>query len=147
MTTLTSIAWTVFGIAALSLSIWTKAEVRLVYNPSESAPRGWYRINPPTDLRVGDYVIARLPRDTASFAAERGYLPPHVPVLKQIVAAVGQRVCIRGGTVLIDNAAVATTLSLDGKRRPLSAWSHCRKLESGELFLLNERAPSSIDSR
>jgi type IV secretory pathway protease TraF len=48
---------------------------------------------------------------------------------------------------LIDEAAVTTTLTLDGKRRPLTAWSHCRRLEAGELFLLNSSTPSSFDSR
>jgi type IV secretory pathway protease TraF len=54
---------------------------------------------------------------------------------------------VRDGTVLIDGAAIATTLTLDGKRRRLTAWSHCRKLETGELFLLNTSTPSSFDSR
>jgi conjugative transfer signal peptidase TraF len=135
------------GVLAITGSALVKPHIRLVYNPTDSAPPGWYVVHPATQLEVGDYVIAQLPRDIAAFAAKRDYLPRHVPVLKQIAAKVGQRVCVRGGAVLIDEAAVATTLTLDGKRRPLTAWPHCRRLESGELFLLNSSTPSSFDSR
>ena len=124
-----------FGVLAVAVSAWVKPDIRLVYNPTQSAPRGWYVVHPAAQLAVGDYVIAQLPRDIAAFAAKRRYLPRHVPVLKRIAATTGQRVCVRDGTVLIDGAAVATTLAIDGKRRSLSAWSHCRKLELGELFL------------
>ena len=136
-----------FGVLAITVSALVKPDLRLVYNPTESAPPGWYVVHPAAQLEVGDYVIAQLPGDIASFAAKRDYLPHHVPVLKRIAATAGQRVCVRDGAVLIDGASLATTLTLDGKRRPLTAWSHCRKLETGELFLLNASAPSSFDSR
>ena len=135
------------GVLAIAVSALVKPDIRFVYNPTESAPPGWYVVHPAAQLEVGDYVIAQLPHDIAVFAAKRDYLPRHVPVLKRIAATAGQRVCVRDGTVLIDGAAVATTLTLDGKRRSLSSWSHCRRLEIGELFLLNARAPSSFDSR
>ena len=135
------------GVLAIAVSALVKPDIRLVYNPSKSAPPGWYVVHPAAQLEVGDYVVAQLPRDIAAFAAKRDYLPRHVPVLKRIAATAGQRVCVRSGTVLIDGVAVATTLTLDGKRRSLSAWSHCRRLEIGELFLLNASAPSSFDSR
>jgi conjugative transfer signal peptidase TraF len=135
------------GVLAITASAFVKPDTRLVYNPTESAPPGWYVVHSGTQLGVGDYVVARLPRDIAAFAAKRNYLPRDVPVLKRIAATAGQRVCVRDGTVLIDGAAIATTLTLDGKRRRLTAWSHCRKLETGELFLLNTSTPSSFDSR
>jgi conjugative transfer signal peptidase TraF len=136
-----------FGVLGITVSALVKPDIRLIYNPTESAPRGWYLIHPAAQLEIGDYVIAQLPHHIAAFAAKREYLPRHVPVLKRIAATAGQRVCVRDGTVLIDGAAVATTLARDGKRRPLTAWPHCRKLETGELFLLNASAPSSFDSR
>jgi conjugative transfer signal peptidase TraF len=147
MSTFAALLGTALGVLVITVSTLVKPEIRLVYNPSESAPRGWYAVHCATRLEVGDYVIAQLPRDIAAFAAKRDYLPSHVPVLKQIAAKAGQRVCVHDGTVLIDEAAVATTLTLDGQRRPLTAWSHCRKLEYGELFLLNARNDSSFDSR
>ena len=147
MRTVAAILGCALGVLAITVSAWVKPDIRLVYNPTESAPPGWYVVHPETQVAVGDYVIAQLPRDIAVFAAKRDYLPHHVPVLKRIAATAGQRVCVRDGTVLINGAAVATTLTRDGKRRRLIGWPHCRKLETGELFLLNASAPSSFDSR
>ena len=135
------------GLSMISLSLASKSEPRLVYNPSESAPRGWYVIHPVSDLRIGDYVIVRLPRHVAIFAAERRYLPLGVPVLKRIAATQGHRVCVMDERVLIDGLPVARTRSFDGQHRPLIAWSHCRELLDGELFLLNVNSASSFDSR
>jgi conjugative transfer signal peptidase TraF len=135
------------GLAMIGLSSAIGSEPKLVYNPSESAPRGWYLIHPASRVGIGDYVIVRLPRDVALFAAKRRYLPLGVPVLKRIAAMEGQRVCVAHGQVLIDGLAVAATRSFDGQDRPLTPWSHCRQLLAGELFLLNMDSAASFDSR
>ena len=135
------------GLAMIGLTSSAKSEPRFVYNPSESAPRGWYMVHPASDLRIGDYVIVKLPQDIAIYAAKRRYLPLGVPVLKQIVATQGHQVCVADGRVLIDGLAVGGTRSVDGQQRPLLAWSHCRKLLAGELFLLNVESAASFDSR
>jgi conjugative transfer signal peptidase TraF len=137
----------VLGLAALVAAAYLKPDLRLVYNPSDSAPRGWYIVSPVTDFRAGDYVVTRLPNDTATLAASRGYLPRSVPILKQIAAVSGQRVCIRRAVVYIDSIAVAQTLSSDSDHRPLIAWEHCRTLIKDELFLLNPHHEASFDSR
>jgi conjugative transfer signal peptidase TraF len=134
-------------VSALVWAAWAKPAVRIVYNASDSAPRGLYIVSPAADLQVGDYVVARLPEATANFAATRDYLPRFVPVLKQIAALPGQQVCIRNGSVYVDGTAVARTLNEDGKRRPLSPWKACRPLVDGEIFLLNSGNPASFDSR
>lgn len=135
------------AIAALLASTVVRPAVRLVYNASDSAPRGIYFVEQAIELRVGDYVIARLPETSAALAAERGYLPRSVPVLKQIAAIAGQGVCVRDGVVNIDGSAVARALDLDGQRRELHAWNGCRVLQSQEVFVLNLRSPASFDSR
>ena len=138
---------TVIGVAVTALSAWTKPGVRLVYNASDSAPRGVYLVGEASHLRVGDYVVARLPDASAMLAAERGYLPRSVPVLKQIAAVTGQEVCIRDGAVYVDSRAVARTLEKDGQHRDLRSWQHCRTLLPRELFLLNPDSSASFDSR
>ena len=135
------------GIAAVFAAAFLKPTVRIVYNPSDSAPRGWYLMRPASGLSVGEYVVARLPSDTAAFAAVRGYLPRSVPILKQIAALNGQHVCIRDGVVYVGGTAMARTLDHDGKGRPLTAWRHCQVLGIDEVFLLNTTNPGSFDSR
>ena len=124
--------------------------VLLVYNPSDSVPRGWYRIGrmeSAASLHVGSIVLARLPADVAAFAAQRGYLPSGVPILKRVGALASQSVCVRDQRVRIDGAVVATVRAHDGAHRPLQAWAQCRPLAVGELFLLSDTNPASFDSR
>jgi conjugative transfer signal peptidase TraF len=135
------------GIAALAWPSVHTPVARLIYNPSDSVPPGWYRIGPPESLRVGSIVLARLPADAAALAAQRGYLPEHIPLLKRIGAMSPQQVCIEKHIVRIDGVPVAGVHTTDGRGRPLSAWQQCRRLHDGELFLLSASNPASFDSR
>ena len=147
---LTALATTIgmtMGILFVAASTFAGTSPRLIYNPSDSAPLGFYLVVHPVDVHVGDYVIAQLPAAAAEVAAQRGYLPRSVPVLKQIAATGGQFVCVRDGTVFIDAIAVADVLDRDGRHRPMHAWDQCRRLAEREVFLLNPASPASFDSR
>ncbi|VTU33601.1 conjugal transfer pilin processing protease TraF [Variovorax sp. PBL-H6] len=140
-----------FGIAALAAPALQAPAARWVYNPSDSVPRGWYRIDPvgttADALQVGDIVLARLPVEVAALAAQRGYLPERIPLLKQIGAMAPQRVCVAQRTVYVDDLPMALAREVDGLGRGLPQWSHCRTLRAGELFLLSVTNPASFDSR
>lgn len=143
------------ALAALACASFAKPSPRLVYNPSDSVPVGWYSIKPleqdptqePTELQVGSIVLAHLPAEAAALAAQRGYLPPHVPLLKRVGAVPPQRVCITGQVVRIDGHTVAVALSVDRMGRPLHGWPQCRRLQADEVFLLSATNPASFDSR
>ena len=83
----------------------------------------------------------------AALAAQRGYLPARVPLLKRVGAIAPQEVCITGRIVRIDGVPSAAVLPADRWGRPLPSWQQCRHLESGELFLLSVTNPASFDSR
>ncbi len=135
------------GLAALLMPLAIPNRVQLVYNPSDSVPRGWYRIVPADSLQVGSIVLARLPEPAGALAAQRGYLPTGIPLLKRIGAVAPQRVCIEGTSVRIDDVAVAAVMRADERGRSLLAWQQCRRLAHGELFLLSNTNPASFDSR
>jgi len=139
------------GVAALAGPALHAPAARWVYNPSDSVPRGWYRIEPQSAsvdaLQVGNIVLARLPARAAALAAQRGYLPARVPLLKRIGAMAPQRVCVAQRTVYVDDVPVAHAREADGQGRGLPLWSHCRALRAGELFLLSATNPASFDSR
>ena len=141
------VLFSVLGIATLAWPSVHTPVARIVYNPSDSVPPGWYRISPPHSLHVDSIVLASLPEDAAALAAQRGYLPLHIPLLKRIGAMSPQQVCIEKHIVRIDGVAVAGVHRVDGRGRPLSAWQHCRRLHDGELFLLSSTNPASFDSR
>ena len=137
----------IVGVVALLGATWFKPAVQLVFNPTDSAPRGWYLVTPAAHLRKGDYVVAQIPNEAALLAAVRGYLPLTVPLLKQVGAAAGVSVCTRNGVVYINDVAVAQTLDVDSNGRTLPGWQQCRVLASDELFLLNSSNQASFDSR
>jgi type IV secretory pathway protease TraF len=108
---------------------------RLTYNPSDSVAVGWYRVDPPTiaarsprPLSVGSIVLVPLPAEAAALAAQRGYLPTRVPLLKRVGAVAPQEVCIADGSVRIDGVPSAAVLPADRWGRPLPSWQQCRRL-------------------
>lgn len=143
------------GLAALAWAAFVQPLPRLIYNPSDSVPVGWYRVQPldhraaslPRPLSVGSIVLTRLPADAGVLAAQRGYLPAHVPLLKRVGAVAPQHVCIVAGQVRIDGVPAAAALPADRLGRPLPSLQLCRRLEPGELFLLSVTNPASFDSR
>ena len=143
------------GLAALAWASFVHPLPRLIYNPSDSVAVGWYSVDPlghgtgsqPRSLSVGSIVLTALPPDAAALAAQRGYLPASVPLLKRVGAVAPQEVCITGRIVRIDGVPSAAVLPADRWSRPLPSWQQCRHLESGELFLLSVTNPASFDSR
>lgn len=143
------------GLAALGWAAFVQPLPRLIYNPSDSVPVGWYRVDPqrhgadslPRPLSVDGIALTRLPADAAALAAQRGYLPSHIPLLKRVGAVAPQHVCIVAGQVRIDGVPAAAALPADRLGRPLPSLQLCRRLEPGELFLLSMINPASFDSR
>ena len=145
------VALSACGLAALAWASFVQPAAHVVYNRSNSVPVGWYRIEPinlsADSLHVGSIVLARLPAVVAALAAQRGYLPSHIPLLKRVGAVAPQHVCIVNGVVRIDGVPAATFLRTDRMGRPLSPWPQCRPLADGELFLLSVTNSASFDSR
>lgn len=139
------------ALAALLVGSLVEMPRLLIYNPSTSAPRGWYWVGSSTHLQLHQFVVAQLPDKTAMLADQRQYLPKGVPILKEIGALGGQRVCMSkgddGGRLVIDGHAVARTLVRDRAGRALTAWPGCRVLAGDELFLLSRHSNASFDSR
>jgi conjugative transfer signal peptidase TraF len=143
------------GLAALGWAAFVSPLPRFTYNPSDSVAVGWYRIEPfdhradslPRPLSVDSIVLVPLPAEAVALAAQRGYLPTRVPLLKRIGAIAPQEVCIIGRSVRIDGVPVAAVLPADRFGRPLPSWQQCRRLEPDELFLLSVTNPASFDSR
>ncbi|WP_044422147.1 S26 family signal peptidase [Pseudomonas syringae group genomosp. 3] len=146
---------TACGLAALAWAAFVSPLPRLTYNPSDSVAVGWYRIEPfdprtaslPRPLSVDSIVLVPLPAEAAVLAAQRGYLPTRIPLLKRVGAVAPQHVCIIAGQVRIDGVPTAAVLRADRLGRPLPSLQLCRRLEPGELFLLSVTNPASFDSR
>jgi conjugative transfer signal peptidase TraF len=136
-----------FAILGVLLSTHLHSPYRLLYNPSESAPRGWYVMVSVERPRVDDFVVVRLPETVAAMAAQRGYLPKTVPLLKHVAGIGGQQVCSTTGSLTLDGRVVVHPRDHDGAGRPLIPWAGCRALAADEVLLLSTSSDSSFDSR
>lgn len=135
------------GLAALATSVWARPEPRLIYNPSPSAPRGWYLVSPfDRPPRRGDLVLALAPDWARRLADQRRYVPANVPLLKPVIAVRGAIVCRAGQRVRIDGRAIAIARPSDAMGRAMPVWQGCRTLGPREVFLL-AAPPGSFDGR
>lgn len=135
------------SLFALTWAAYSTPVPRLVYNASDSLPIGWYHIKATRSLRPGDTVLISLPHKVRTFAAQQGYLPASIPLLKTVAAIAPQHVCVLSGLIVVNSEPVAIRLRVDREGRVLPQWSGCRQLEDGELFLLSTANPESFDSR
>lgn len=119
----------------------------VVWNVTASVPTGLYVIRGKASLQVGERVAVDPPPELARLLAERGYLPTGVPLLKRVAAMSGQHVCRHGRRITIDGHIAGEARPADRFGRPLPAWSGCRTLRRGELFLMSPNASTSFDGR
>jgi conjugative transfer signal peptidase TraF len=142
-----AVAAMVFAVGLIVFALTYRPSPKIIYNPSSSAPRGWYVVQSPAELSRGDFALVKLPAPIARFADQRGYLPMTVPLLKRVGAVAGDQVCEWRGLVHINGIPTAQSLEQDGAGRLLATWSDCRRLKVVELFLLGTSSAASFDSR
>ena len=136
----------VAATAAVATMLWPPRPA-LVWNASASAPIGLYLVSTAGDVQAGDTVIAWPPAPARALAAERGYLPANVPLVKRVAAARGDRVCAAGETVWVNGRVEALRRSVDGTGRGLPWWTGCFDLRDGEYLLLMPGSAASFDGR
>lgn len=131
---------------AIGISLAVDLPKRVIWNASASVPIGLYLVLPADDLRIGDVVVVHPPEPVARLAVARGYLGENLPMLKHVAGLPGAVVC-RSGTVVTIGQVRVRARNFDSKGRPLPPWNGCRRVGSGELFLLNASVPDSLDGR
>jgi len=140
------LALILFGLGLIGLATLARPAPWLVWNASASAPIGLYRVLPANAVR-GDLVLVRTPASVRQLAAERGYLPATVPLVKRVAAVGGDVICAAGDVISVNGRGVGERLAHDRSARPLPAWSGCHLLDDGEVFLLMEGVSDSFDGR
>jgi conjugative transfer signal peptidase TraF len=135
------------GTTLIALTALRSAPPALLFNPSTSAPRGWYVLSPEAPTRIGQFALARVPTAAARLAAERRYLPLGTHLLKSVAALHGDYVCADGAQVRINRRTVGKPLPEDSQHRSLAAWRGCLILPARQYFLLSTTDAASFDSR
>jgi len=138
----------ILAIAACALqALATPKTPRLIWNATASAPTGLYWVQHPDPLQLGDLALARLPLSVQDFAAQRGYLPRGVPLVKHVAALAGDRVCGDGIVLTRNGLVLALRFARDHLRRPLPLWNGCRTLRASDVLLVNDTVARSFDGR
>lgn len=139
---------TFIGIGTLWIGSVIRPDPFLFYNPSASAPIGWYRILPERPVARGDLVAARLPEAAGILASARGYLPGDIPVIKTVWALPDDLICMDDTTLQVSDRPPLRLRHQDLAGRPLTPWRHgCTRLRPDEFLILSNRIEDSFDSR
>lgn len=120
---------------------------KLLYNPSPSAPIGWYRLRAEKAIVRGDLVAAFAPEEAQKLAVERHYLPTNIPLIKTIWAVAGEEICHSKNVVQVANRPPLVMLSYDSQGRPLPSRDGCYTLAKDKVFLVSTDVQTSFDSR
>ncbi len=121
---------TLTGMALPALPLLMSTETLVVYNGSNSMPKGFYRVVSKS-VKKGDIVLVRL----------SGAL-----LIKRLSAEEGDVVCREGFRVTINGRVVVKALRYDGRGKVLPVWQGCRVLKVDEAFVLGEHR-KSFDGR
>lgn len=135
------------GTALIAAPVWSRPDIRFIWNASASVPVGLYRIVPVTRVEVTDLAVVIPPADLAAFLDERGYLPRGLPLIKRVLALPGATVCRSGAEIVAYGTTYGQARARDTRGRTLPAWQGCRTLRDGETFFMNWDSADSFDSR
>ena len=136
---------TVAVVAAVGATLLWAPRPVLLWNASASSPLGLYLVRG-SEPAVGSTAIVRLPSDLRPLAADRGYLPRNVPLVKRVAAAGGDRVCAVGEAVFVNGRLEALRRDRDGAGRAMPWWTGCEELRRGDIFVIGS-SPGSFDGR
>ena len=134
-------------VGAIALSTAVDLPPVFLWNASPSAPIGLYRLQSIDHLSPHLLVAVAAPDPIAAFIAERGYLPPDVPLLKHVAGLPGQIVCRIGRNITVDGVSVGQAQHTDRRGRPMPVWRGCHRITSDEVFLMNPDVETSLDGR
>ena len=140
------LALTMVGLGCVGFATLVRPAPLLLWNASASAPIGLYRVMSSGPIQRGDMVLLRTPDSVRDLAAERGYLPLVVPLVKRVAALADDTVCVIGDDLFINGEWVARRLAHDPLGRPLPRWQGCHRL-GDEVFPLMAEVPTSFDGR
>jgi conjugative transfer signal peptidase TraF len=131
-------------LAGTGLAMFRPQDV-ILYNPSDSIPKGFY-VRGRSELAHGSIVTIRSIRAAPDYAAKRNFADAGDRFLKRIAAMKGDTVCSEGSVVSVNGKPIAERADLGAVGEPLPSWTGCVTLDAGQVFLLGDH-PGSFDGR
>lgn len=135
------------GLALIALSAVVSPTPMLLYNPTPSAPIGWYKVDPNAPIEREIWVASYLPMEAERLADRRGYLPRGAPVIKPLAGVSGDRFCVQSEALVLHGERFEIQPN-DRSGRELPRLNEgCRTVAEGHVLLLSNRLQNSFDSR
>ena len=132
------------AIAALVRPSSLRSDV-ILYNPSDSLPKGFY-VRASGTPRRGSIVTVKAVSVAPDYARLRDFDDAGDRFLKRVAAVEGDRVCAEGEAVTINDGPTIARVRQDAEGRALPFWSGCVTLGADEVFLLGDH-DQSFDGR
>lgn len=136
------------AVVGTTLQITLPPRPKILYNPSSSAPIGWYQITDNNSPKRHDLVAVYAPDWARKLADERSYLPYDYPLIKSVIAIEGDEVCYHIDRVSVPNGADIPLLARDrlGREMPRK-FIGCYTLGAGEIWIASPDVQAGFDSR
>ena len=135
------------AIVVSARQIIAPPQPRLLYNPSQSAAVGWYRVQSNLPIERGSQVAAYAPEWARHLADKRSYLPYDYPLIKTVWAVEGEEVCYHNQSVSVPKRPDIPLLGQDVLGRVMPQMSGCIVLKSEEYLLISPDVQNGFDSR
>ena len=144
-----TIIWMTAGLL-LAGSAWVlRPDTVFIWNRTSSAPLGLYlklERSEERPLTPGTRVLLGPDSRAGRWIIEHGFAGNGWPIIKTIRAIPGDEICRTDALVSINSEPVAKAMSGTSSGIALPVWEGCRRLQPGEIFLLNDH-PRSLDGR
>ncbi|MBI1252984.1 MAG: S26 family signal peptidase [Hyphomonas sp.] len=131
-------------LAGIGLAVLRPQDL-ILYNPSDSIPKGFY-VRDGSELVRGSIVTIRSIHAAPDYAAKRNFTDAGDRFMKRIAAMEGDTVCAEGSTLSVNGKPVAERAEVDAAGDPLPSWTGCVTLDADQAFLLGDH-PGSFDGR
>ena len=140
-----TLAVSAISVGVIGVSSMLSSHEFLIWNRTESAPKGLYwRSDSPLSLNGWAVVSGKAP--ASIWISERGFLAPGWPIIKRVRGLPGDEICRENLAITINNVRAADALETDSSGNALPVWSGCALLKEDEVFLLNDHQ-RSLDGR
>ena len=136
------------AVVGTTLQITMPPRPKILYNPSSSAPIGWYQVTDNPSPKRHDLIAAYAPEWARRLGEERSYLPYDYPLIKSVWAIEGDEVCYHIDRVSVPNGADIPLLARDrlGREMPRK-FVGCLILGAGEIWIASQDVQAGFDSR
>lgn len=131
-------------LAGIGLAVFRPQDI-ILFNPSDSIPKGFY-VRDGSELARGSVVTIRSIHAAPDYAAKRNFADAGDRFLKRIAAIEGDTVCAERSAVSVNGKPIAERADMGAVGDPLPSWTGCVTLDAGQVFLLGDH-PGSFDGR